>query len=308
MAKIAVVRGGRSLEREISLRSGHHVASALRHLGHEPHELDVDERLTSGLEAMDAVFVALHGRDGEDGTLQGVCEALGLPYTGSGPLACHLSFDKGILKGVLDRAGIATPAGHVVSAEAVRRLGAGSAVRRGAERLGLPIVVKPVTQGSALGLSVVEEPDDLSAGVMAAFNYADRVLLERFVDGVELAVSVWGPDLEPLPPVEIRTASGVFDFSARVNPGGADFLCPAELDADTLAAVNAAAREACRTLQMRDFARVDMVVDASGPKVLEVNPCPGLTESSLLPLAVATAGHTFEDFIRVVTDAALARA
>lgn len=307
MARIAVIRGGRSLERDISLRSGHHVVSALRHLGHEVHELDVDERLTHELAQVDAAFLALHGKDGEDGTIQSILEALGIPYTGSGPLACTLCFDKALAKGVLRRAGIPTPESYVVSAEAVRRMGAGAALRAGAARIGYPIVVKPAAQGSALGLEVVRAADELSSAIMSAFDYGDRVLLERFVEGRELAVSVVGRELRALPPVEIRTAGGVFDYRARVTPGGADYVCPAELPDAVLEEACRVAVAACAPFEIRDFARVDMIIVEGSPVVLELNPCPGLTETSLLPLAAAEAGMTFEGFVGTVLDGALGR-
>ncbi len=307
MAAVAVVRGGRSLEREISLRSGHHVAAALRSLGHDVEELDVDERLGHALERCDAAFVALHGRDGEDGTIQAILHALGVPYTGSGPLACHLCFDKAFAKGLLRRAGIPTPDSFVISAEAVRRMGAGVAVRVAADRIGYPIVVKPAAQGSALGLVVVDEAEELSSAVMTAFNHGDRVLLERFVDGCELAVSVLGQPLEALPPVEIRTTHRVFDFQARVSPGAADYLCPADLPPDQIRAAEEVAVKACEPFGIRDFARVDLIVTPDGPQILEINPCPGLTESSLLPLSVVESGRTFDDFVGTVIEAAFAR-
>lgn len=307
MARVAVVAGGRSLEREISLRSGRHVAGALRALGFDVAEVDVDEGLTRALDACDVAFVALHGRDGEDGTIQSILEAVGVPYTGSGPLTCHLCFDKGFAKGLLQRASVATPEFHVLSSEAVRRMGAGDAVRRAADRIGFPIAVKPAAQGSALGLSIVGSSEDLSAAVITAFNHGDRVLLERHVRGTELSVGVLGPDLDPLPPVEIRTASGVFDFEARVSPGGADFICPAEVTSDVAEAARAAARRACEPFGVRDFARVDMIVADDGPMVLDIKTCPGLTETSLFPLAAAAGGTRFEDLVGSVLDAAIRR-
>lgn len=307
MARIAVVRGGRSLEREMSLRSGHHVCTALRHLDHEVHEVDVDERLAHALEESDAVFIALHGRDGEDGTIQAILEALGVPYTGSSPLTCRLCFDKGLAGGLLRRAGLTTPEAYVVSAEAVRRMGAGVAVRAAAERLGYPVVVKPATQGSALGLSIARSAEELSAAVMAAFDYGERILLERFVDGPELAVGVFGDPLEALPPVEIRTTEGVFDFHARVSPGGADFACPPALPAEVLETAKRTAVDACAPFEVRDFARVDLRLAGEEPVVLDVKPCPGLTESSLVPLAVAEAGLPFERFLEGIVSTALTR-
>ncbi|HVL80349.1 MAG TPA: D-alanine--D-alanine ligase [Actinomycetota bacterium] len=307
MPRIAVIRGGRSLEREFSSRSGAHVASALQQLGHDVVELDVDERLSPALVSADASFIALHGRDGEDGTIQSILEALRRPYTGSDAFACQVCFDKVLTKGMLRRDGITTPPSFDLSAEAVRQMGAGPAVREAADHLGYPLIVKPVAQGSALGLALVREPDELSPAVMAAFNYGDRVMLESYVAGTELAVSLVGSPLRPLPPVEVRASSGIFDFDSRVSPGAVDFVVPASLPDAVLAAARDVAERAAALLGMRDLGRVDMIVSDGEPVVLEVNPCPGVTESSLLPLAVAEAGMSFEDFVRTVVDAALAR-
>jgi D-alanine-D-alanine ligase len=306
--KVAVVRGGRSLERKYSLLSGHHVAAALRHLGHDVAEVDVDEQLTGHLEGTDVAFIALHGRDGEDGTIQLVCEALGVAYTGSAPRTCRVCFDKGLAKGALEDGGVPTAHGFVLSAEAVRRMGAGAALRRAAGRIGFPLVVKPAAQGSALGLVVADRPEALSAAVMEALNYGDHVLLEAFVPGAEVSVGVAGPELEPLAPVEIRTASGVFDILARESPGAVDLLCPAPLDGADASRAQQLAREATRVLGVRDFARVDMRFGADGPVVLDVKTCPGLGESSIVPLAVTEAGRSFDDFVGGILDAALSRA
>jgi D-alanine-D-alanine ligase len=307
VTKVAVVRGGRSLERKYSLLSGHHVTSALRHLGHDVTEVDVDEQLTRSLESSDVAFIALHGRDGEDGTVQQICEALGVAYTGSRPRTCQLCFDKGYAKGELHDADIPTAQGFVLSAEAVRRMGAGAALRRAAQRIGHPLVVKPAAQGSALGLVIADRPEDLSAAVMEALNYGDRVLLEAFVPGPELSVGVVGNDLEPLTPVEIRTASGVFDILARESPGAVDLLCPAPLETSEIEHAQRVAREAATILGVRDFGRVDMRLGSDGPVVLDVKTCPGLSETSIVPLAVAEARLSFEDFVGRVLDAALAR-
>jgi D-alanine-D-alanine ligase len=308
LAKVAVVRGGRSLEREFSLRSGHHVATALRHVGHDVIELDVDQDLSKSLLSADVAFIALHGRDGEDGTVQLTCEALGVPYTGSAPLTCRLCFDKGLSKGVLHRSGLPTPPGYVLSAEAVRHMGAGTALRKAAERLGFPLAVKPAAQGSALGLSVVADPEDLSAAAMGALNHGDRLLLERFVAGPEISIPVKGIDLDPLPAVEIRTKEGVYDFETRVSPGMYEYICPATSAADQLPAAQQIASEACRVLGVRDFARVDMRIGEDGPTILDVKTCPGLTETSTVPLAVAQSGSSFDDFAGGLIEAALTRA
>ncbi|MEX0874929.1 MAG: D-alanine--D-alanine ligase [Actinomycetota bacterium] len=307
MARVVVVRGGRSLEREFSLRSGHHVATALRHGGHDVHEIDVDQELAKSLQESGVAFIALHGRDGEDGTVQLTCEALAVPYTGSAPLTCRLCFDKGLSKGVLHRAGLPTPPGYVLSDEAVRHMGAGTALRRAADRLGYPLAVKPAAAGSALGLSVVRDPGELSAAAMAALNHGDRLLVERFVDGIEISIPVLGADLDPLEPVEIRTKNGVFDFETRVSPGMYEYICPANIADDVRDLAKRIATEACRVLGVRDFARVDLRIGDDGPTILDVKTCPGLTETSTVPLAVAQSGSSFEDFVGNVAGAALTR-
>jgi D-alanine-D-alanine ligase len=307
MARIAIVRGGRSLERDFSLQSGHNVAAALRHTDHTIVEVDVDGDLTKTISDCDVVFIALHGRDGEDGTLQATCEALGVSYTGSAPLTCRLAFDKGLTKGMLRRAGLPTPPGYVVSSDAVSHMGAGTAMRRAADRLGYPVVLKPAAQGSALGLSVVHDATDLTAAAMAAFDHGDRVLVERFVPGGEVSVCVVGSPLEALPAVEIRTTSGVHDFETRISPGASEYVCPATLPDTSLRAASSVAVEVAKTLGVRDFARVDIRIGPDGPQVLDIKTCPGLTEGSILPLAAAQGGRAFEDLVREIVDAALAR-
>lgn len=304
MPRVVVVRGGRSLERDISLRSGHHVASALRHLGHDTIEVDVDADLTRSIEAADLVFIALHGRDGEDGTIQLACEALGVAYTGSNPLTCRFCFDKGLAKGLLHQAGLPTPPAYVLSREAVQHMGAGAALRRAAERLGYPLVVKPAAQGSGLGLAVVESAADLSSAALGAFDHGDRVLLERFVDGVDVSVAVHGSDITSLGAVEIRSKTKVFDFETRLSPGAFEFVSPVTVGDERLERV---AIESARMFRVRDFARIDLRVDDDGPTVLDVKTCPGLTESSILPFAVGQAGVGFESFVGGVVEAALTR-
>jgi D-alanine-D-alanine ligase len=293
------------LEREISLRSGHHVAPALRHRGYEVAEVDVDEELSGRLESADCVFVALHGRDGEDGTIQLVCESLGVPYTGSAPLTCRICFDKGLAKGLLHQADLPTPPAFVLSVDAIRHMGAGNALKRAASRVGFPLVVKPSAQGSGLGITIVESPSELNAAALTAFNHGDRVLLERFVHGTDVSVALHGPDLTPLPAVEIRTQSKVFDFETRVSPGAFEFVCPTDLDGS---AVRDAAVRAAQAVGLRDFGRVDFRIGDDGPTILDVKTCPGLTETSILPFAASAGGVSFDDFVGDVLDAALARA
>ena len=288
----------------MSLRSGYHVASALKHLGHDVVELDVSTDLVRNLEGADVAFIVLHGRDGEDGAVQLACEALGVPYTGSGPLTCRFCFDKGLAKGLMNKAGLPTAPGYVLSAEAVRHMGAGGALRKAAERLGYPLVVKPSAQGSALGLAVVEDATELSAAAIAAFDHGDRILLERFVPGAEISVGLFGAEPAALPAIEIRTSSNVFDFETRVSPGKYDFVRAA---ADVAGPAEELALAAAKLFGIRDFGRVDIRVSEDGPVVLDAKTCPGLSEVSIVPLAVAEANMTFGDFVGGIVDAALAR-
>src|SRR2546429_7875229 len=192
--KVAVLKGGPSLERQVSLRSGAHAQEALMRLGHEVLTFDVGPELVPELRASqpDAAFIALHGRDGEDGTVQALLEAIGIPYTGSGPAACARCTDKALAKHLMREAGIPTPDFHFLREESIKQLGAAAAVEDIEDRLGLPLVVKPARQGSALGVKVARASDELPAAVGGAFSYADRIVLERYVKGRDLAGAVVG--------------------------------------------------------------------------------------------------------------------
>ena len=311
--KIAVLMGGRSLEREVSLRSGERVVVALQELGYRPLALDVTPELVETLrrEKPDAVYIALHGKFGEDGTVQEALEFLGIPYTGPGVVASSLAWDKSLSKRLFSEAGIPTPAWVTFTADAFKEMGAATALDLVPDAVGgFPVVVKPTEQGSALGLTKVEEPEHLANALLTALGFGDAALVERWVDGTEIAVSVLdGPDgPEVLPPVEMVAKSGLFDFSAMYTAGETEYYCPARLSPASDARVRELAA-ACHTLLCcRDVSRVDMVVDASGePFVLEVNTSPGMTEVSLLPMAAAAAGISFAQLVGRLTAAAHAR-
>lgn len=309
MARVAVLAGGRSPEREVSLRSGRRVAQALAERGHEVELLDpLEESIVDGLAGVDACYVALHGREGEDGTVQRLLELLDVPYTGSGPLACALAFDKLLAKDALRAAGIRTPAWAAVEAAALRDLGAGAALARVVDRVGLPAVVKPARGGSALGVRPVEREADLPPAVMSALAYADAAVIETRVRGVEVAVGLVGAPPDTLPPVEIRPKGGTFDYAARYTFGATEYFVPARLDPAVAAACDLAARAAFDVLGLRDIARADLIVDDEGtPWLLEVNVSPGMTETSLVPMAAAAAGFSLADLCDRIVAAALAR-
>ena len=309
--RVAVLKGGRSLEREVSLRSGANAEAALRRLGHQVLEIDVDQHLVRTLRAErpEVAFIALHGKGGEDGTVQELLEILEIPYTGPGALACERAMDKVVAKAHFAAAGIDTPPAYAFRQEAFRELGAGEAISEICERLGLPLVVKPAKQGSALGISVARARTDVPGALMSALAYDDRVLLERFVAGRELAVSVLGSSSPwALPVVEaIPRDRDFYDFEARYTPGLTDFVAPADLPEAVAVEVARVAIQCFQALRCRGVSRVDIILDADDrPWVLEINPIPGMTDTSLLPKAAEAAGLGFDEVVeRILAEAAL---
>jgi len=300
MSVVAVLEGGRSLERGISLRSGARVKDALERLGHTVRGVDVGPDLVARLDeaAPELAFIALHGRDGEDGTVQELLEILGVPYTGSGVSACMRCADKILTKHALQDAGIPTPDFVSFGQTALRELGAAEALPAVAERLRFPIVVKPADQGSALGIKFAATGADVPSALVAAFSYSEKVLLERHVQGRDLAVSVLGD--EALPVVEaVPREEDHYDYEARYEIGRTTFVCPAELPEATTQRARELALATHGLLGCRGFSRVDLMLEESTGDlfVLEVNAVPGLTETSLLPLAAEAAGIAFEDLV-----------
>ncbi len=311
--KIAVLMGGRSLERDVSLASGKRIADALEALGYYVLSLDVTPDLVDTLrsERPDAAYIALHGKYGEDGSIQELLEFLGIPYTGPGVVSSYLAWDKSVTKHLFAQAGIPTPPWITLTADAFKEMGAAAALDLVPGAVGdFPLVVKPTEQGSALGLTKVERAQDLAEALLGALGYAGAALVEKWVDGAELAVSVLGSgdDAVVLPPVEIVAKSGLFDFSAMYTRGETDYFVPARLEPAVLDEVVRLAGEVHRLLGCRDVSRVDMVVDGEGrPFVLESNTSPGMTETSLLPMAAAAADMSFQDVVSRIVGAALTR-
>jgi D-alanine-D-alanine ligase len=304
--KVAVLKGGRSLERGVSLRSGARVEDALERLGHEVLPIDVDAELVKRLvaERPDVAFVAMHGVGGEDGTVQELLEILGIPFTGPGAAACARCMDKVLAKHAVEEAGLPTPAWFAFNQTAFRELGAADALGRLEETLGFPLVVKPSRGGSSLGVKFAAAPGEVPQALVSAFSYDERVLLERYVEGRELAVSVLGD--EALPVVEAILLKGDrYDFEARYEIGRTRFACPAELGAEEERAVTEAALATYRALGCTGFARIDLILAADGPWLLEANAIPGLTDTSLLPQAAEAAGLSFEQLVERILDLAL---
>ena len=307
--KALVLAGGLSHERDVSLRSGRRVADALHAAGVETDVRDADAGLLDVLPAYDAVLVALHGGAGEDGALREVLELAQVPYVGSTPSACRLAWDKPTAKALSRRAGVSTPHAVVLPHLAFRELGAGEVLARIVGHLGLPLMVKPARGGSALGCTAVHAAEDLPAAMVACFSYGEAALVERFVSGREVAVTVLdaGDGPQALPAVEVRPLSGVYDYAARYTAGATEYFAPARLSAPEAAAVAEAAVAVHTALGLRDLSRVDLVVDEDGPQLLEANSAPGMTETSLLPMAVEAAGLSFGAVLAELLERAAAR-
>jgi len=306
--KLAVLRGGRSAEREVSLRSGAQVEQALRSLGHEAIGVDLDAATWDTLRdgGFACVFNALHGRLGEDGAVQGMLELLGIPYTGSGILASALCMDKSRSNSVMAGAGLHIPDFEELE---IKEGVAADVVERLVSRFGLPIVVKPVREGSTIGLTIAKDADECASGLALAARYDRRVLVQRFVAGTEITVGVLAtPDLQVLPTLEIVSDNPTYDYDAKYTAGKSHHIIPARIEERARATSADAAGRAFELLGCAGMARVDIIVDAkSTPWILEVNTVPGLTELSLLPDAARAAGVAFDQLCRRLVDHAIQR-
>ncbi|MCW2697213.1 MAG: ddlB [Modestobacter sp.] len=297
-----VLAGGLTFEREVSLSSGGQVMEALHRSRVDAELLDADSELLPGLAAhpADAVFIALHGATGEDGALRAVLDLAGVPYVGSPAAACRLAWDKPAAKSVVRGAGVTTPDWVALPHSTFRELGAGAVLDLIVARLGLPLMVKPASGGSALGAQKISRVEGLPAAMVSAFAYGDTVLVERFVEGVELALSVvdLGQGPEALPAVEIAPESGVFDYTSRYTPGLTEYHTPARVSGAVAARAAEVALAAHRALGLADLSRTDAIVSADGDvHFLEVNVSPGLTETSMFPMALEAAGYELGDVL-----------
>ena len=292
---VLVLAGGLSYERDVSLRSGRRVIDALRTAGVDAEMRDADVSLLPSLAAdpPSAIFIALHGSTGEDGSLRGVLELCGVPYVGPDARAARLAWDKPSAKAVLREAGIATPDWVALPHDRFSELGAVAVLDRIVDQLGLPLMVKPAQGGSGLGASAVNDASTLPAAMVGCFAYDQTALIERYVEGVDIAVSILdlGEGPVALPPVEIVPVNGVYDYAARYTAGRTTWHAPARLKPEVHDEVVQTALAAHNALGLRDISRVDLIVTREGDcTVLEVNVSPGMTETSLLPLAVQAAG------------------
>jgi D-alanine-D-alanine ligase len=288
--KVAVLLGGRSAEREISLKSGHAVLDALLRRGVDAHPFDPAEHHMEALleQGFNRAHIALHGRYGEDGTVQGALELMGVPYTGSGVMASALAMDKWRTKLLWEAAGITTPH-HVLINEQ-------SDFSKVAQEVGLPLIVKPGREGSTIGLSKVEEINDLPAACRLAAQHDDMVLAEQFIDGTELTAAILGDAALPL--VRIEVESGLYDYEAKYISDRTRYFCPSGLSSTEEQSIQAQALRAHRVLGCEGWSRVDVILDKSGrPYFLEANTSPGMTDHSLVPMAAKTAGINFDELV-----------
>lgn len=286
--KVAVLMGGRSAERAVSLKSGSMVLAALKKKGVDAHAFDPRDRGLDALiaERFDRVFIALHGRYGEDGTMQGALELLGIPYTGSGVLGSALAMDKWRTKLVWQACNLPTP-----HCELLARTSDFDAV---AKRLGLPLMVKPASEGSSIGMSKVKKAGDLAEAYALAANYDRVVIAEAFVEGVELTAGVLGDGSLPL--IRLETPREFYDYEAKYVADDTRYLIPCGLPPDAERVIQDEALRAFRALGCGGWGRVDLMLDHSGrPYFLEVNTSPGMTDHSLVPMAARHAGMSFED-------------
>jgi D-alanine-D-alanine ligase len=291
--RVAVLLGGMSREREVSLKTGRAVLNALGTLGYEGIPIDPGRGVASELieAAADVVFIALHGRFGEDGCIQGLLEILGLPYTGSGVLASSAAMDKIFTKRLFRSAGLPTPDFAAVDASSLK---GGLAT----PNFGPPWVVKPSREGSSIGMSFVDTREDLETAVRTALAHDPNVLLEKLVRGKEITVGVIGnAHPTPLPPIEIRPKSGRYDYASKYTPGATEYIIPAQMPESVISDCQALGLAAHRALGCRGVSRVDMIVGDEGIDLLEVNTIPGMTETSLLPKSARAAGIEFPQLV-----------
>ena len=298
--RVLVLMGGNSAERAISLQSGQTVLAALRRLGIEAEGLDVRDDPVPALLAgrWDAAFIALHGEGGEDGTIQGVLEWVGLPYTGSGVLASALAMDKLRSKLVWQGAGLPTPA--------YLRIDGPGAARRAVDTLGLPLIVKPAREGSSLGMTRVERAEAIEPAWREARRYAGEVFAERWIEGRELTVAI--VDGRALPVIDIETPRAFYDYAAKYQAEDTRFTCPAPLPASLLGRCQSLALEAFDILGCRGWGRIDLFCDSDEALwLIEVNTVPGMTDHSLVPMAARAAGMDFDELVAAVLGTAAVR-
>ncbi|WP_460498084.1 D-alanine--D-alanine ligase family protein [Glycomyces tarimensis] len=311
--RVLILAGGMSYEHEISLKSGRRAAAALQRQGMVCEIRDLDGELLPALQEYppDVVLPMVHGAPGEDGSLRGVLQLSNIPFVGTDAVGARRAWNKSTAKDLLRSVGVPTPDWTTMPRQAFSDFGARKLLDRISTKMGLPLVVKPNSGGSGLGVHAVHKEDDFPSAMMGCFSYCDEALVESFADGRDIAVGVvdFGDGPVALPPVEISPLHGDYDYAARYNPGATRWTVPADLDQSVSTRVAEIAVSVHETLGLRDMSRVDLMVDdAGGVQVLEANVAPGLTETSLLPMAIEAAEMDFGETLAKMVRLALARA
>ncbi|SEJ57837.1 D-alanine--D-alanine ligase family protein [Demequina mangrovi] len=306
-----ILAGGLSHERDVSIRSGRRVMEALRTTVDKVTMVDVDTELIPTLRHgdIDVVWPLVHGATGEDGSLQALLELVGVPFVGTASPSARVAWNKAVSKAVMARSGISTPDHVTLPQSLFREVGAEQVLDTVVARFGLPVVVKPVRGGSALGVSIVHDRGDLARAMVHCFAYGDTALVEKHIPGTEVAMSVLGTgdDARVLPAVETVT-DGAYDYDARYNPGRVEYFAPARLTESQAAEAATTALAVHRSMDLRDLSRIDLILDETGvAQVIDINITPGMTETSLFPQAAEAAGLDLGRVYREVVDTAAAR-
>lgn len=310
--RVLILAGGMSYEHEVSLKSGRRAASALQRQGMACDIRDLDGALLPSLQEFppDVVVPLVHGAPGEDGSLRGVLELAGVPFVGTDAVGARRAWNKSTSKDLLRTVGVPTPDWATMPRQAFSDFGARTLLDRIATKMGLPLVVKPNSGGSGLGVHAVHKEDDFPSAMMGCFSYSDEALIETFAEGRDIAVGVidLGDGPTALPPVEIAPLHGDYDYAARYNPGATRWTVPAQMETSVAQRVAEIAVQVHEKLGLRDMSRVDLMVDDSGGiQVLEANVAPGMTETSLMPMAIEAAGLDFGETLARMVRLALAR-
>ena len=296
--RIGVLMGGTSAERDISLKTGRSICESLERRRYTVVPIDVDATLPRQLRTkkIGVAFIALHGIGGEDGTVQGVLEVMNIPYTGSGVSASAVCMDKGLTRVVLQAAGVPVPAGMTLQAPFIPPCPSGN--------LGWPVVVKPCTEGSSIGVTIVKQASEWKRAVLKAYRHGQQAVVEKYIPGREVAVGVLGTKI--FPGVEVIAPGGFYDFRAKYGKASTRYLCPAPLTARVERLLREYSRQAYQALGCGGVVRVDFRIHPNGhPYVLEINTIPGMTARSLLPMAAAQDGMTYDDLVEAILQAAL---
>jgi D-alanine-D-alanine ligase len=291
--RIGVLMGGNSSEREISLKSGKAVLQGLKRCGYNATAIDVAPDLATKLKRkyIGTAFIALHGRWGEDGAVQGLLEIMGIPYTGSGVLGSAMAMDKVVMKMMFESMDIPSPA-YTMAEE-------GDTVH-----FPLPFVVKPANEGSTIGISIVRKQKEVRPALQNARKYDRKVMVERYIEGDEITVGIVNGEV--LPVVQVKPASGFYDFEAKYTKGMTEYIVPAKIDKNIAKKASAIALEVYNAFELAGCARIDMLVEDDFPKVIDINTSPGMTETSLVPKAWGHLGRTFDELVEtILTEASL---